>query len=509
MRRPVLLLLAPLLLAVSAAPRDEAERAQRGRRIYLEGVSPSGAEITAVLGEGVELPASSVPCASCHGRDGKGRPEGAVFPSDLTWESLTRPYSVQLPGGRRRPPYDERLLKRAIALGIDAGGTPLHVAMPRFRMSLGDMQDLLEYLRQLGRQADPGVGESEVRIGVLLPPRGELTAMGEAVRAALSARFAEVDERGGLYGRRIELRFLEAPGPPAQRRAATADFLDREPVFSGVAAFLAGADEELASLFEERGVPLVGPFTLHPREGGRYVFYIHAGVESQARALARTARQDPRPSTPRPAVAAPADPDLDAAVKALQQEMEGWAPVRVARYPRESPEAEDLARQLKGADPIFFLGSGEEALALLRAADGLGWRPSLFATAAAADGRLFEAPPAFDGRIRLALPAPPDLQPSYRALAAARGLPDAHVSAQLAALAAAEVLIEGLEGAGRDLTRDRLVEKLEALHRFETGYAPPVTYGKARRLGARGAYLVRLDLRAHRLVPAGGWLEVD
>ena len=41
--------------------------------------------------------------------------------------------------------------------------------------------------------------------------------------------------------------------------------------------------------------------------------------------------------------------------------------------------------------------------------------------------------------------------------------------------------------AGRDLSREKLVDQLETLRGFATGYAPPVTYASGRRLGARGA----------------------
>ena len=38
----------------------------------------------------------------------------------------------------------------------DPAGNKLHVAMPRFRMSLQDMEDLAAYVRQLGTRDDPG-----------------------------------------------------------------------------------------------------------------------------------------------------------------------------------------------------------------------------------------------------------------------------------------------------------------------------------------------------------------
>ncbi|HEY4588240.1 MAG TPA: hypothetical protein VII86_03395, partial [Thermoanaerobaculia bacterium] len=88
-----------------------------------------------------------------------------------------------------------------------------------------------------------------------------------------------------------------------------------------------------------------------------------------------------------------------------------------------------------------------------------------FATGAAADDALFAAPAAFDGKIFIALPSPPggpegETAAPYRALGP---LPADNLSAQWAALGAAEVLIEGLKRAGRDLSRERLVDQLETL----------------------------------------------
>lgn len=447
-----LLLLLPVLAAASSVTPPDRQSLERGRRIYQEGTGSPESPVTAVMGDGgVEVPAASLPCAGCHGRDGKGRPEGGVKPSDLTSTTLSKPYGVTHPDGRKHPPYDARLLKRAISLGLDPAGNPLDATMPRFRMSLQDMEDLTAYLQQLGTGSDPGVSDTTVRVGVLLPPAGPLSGMGKEVRAAVTARFEVLNREGGLYGRKLEARFFEAPELADQRRSWTADFLDREEVFAGLAGFFAGADAELASLFMEKQVPMVGPFTVHPREAvplNRYVFYLLPGIEAQEKALIRFAARS------------------------------GWPEPR---------------RPGSGADPVLFPGSGPEALAFLQEADRRGWHPRFLATGAAADGSLFSAPAAFEGKIYLALPTSPE----------------GSGSAREAALAAADVLIEAIRRAGRDLGREKLVDQLESLRGFETGLVPPLTYGPGRRLGARGAYVARLDLREKRLVPQGGWIEVE
>jgi len=513
----LLALTAPLLLESGLEGAAELTPEEvRGRQVYQEGTSPSGGTIVAVLGDAqIEIPASSVPCASCHGKDGRGRPEGGVSPSDLRWGSLTRPYGVTHPGGRTHPAYDERLLKRAVSLGFDPAGNTLHVAMPRFRMSLQDMADLVAYVKRLGGDPAPGVSETVVRIGVVLPPPGALAPLGAAVRAALEAQCARWNTEGGIYGRTLELRFLEPPAPAADRRTAVAAFLDHEEVFAVLAPFLPGAEAELTALFGEREIPVIGPFTLHPRgDAGRSIFYLLPGLEAQGRALARFARTLPAGAEgTRPGIAAAAGDDLAATIAGIREAGQWPSPPSLVRWPAGAFEPAEAARSLAavGADPVFFLGSGAEAVALLRAAEAIGWHPRLLLTAAAADAPLFFAPAAFDGRLFVALPAlagdpPPE---AWRSLAATGSLSQQHLSAQLTALAAAEVLAEGLRRTGRDLSRDRLVEQLEGLRKLPIVYGPPITYSPLRRLGANGAYILKMDREHRTFLPVGGWVEAD
>ena len=87
---------------------------ERGKRIYLFGTGAGKTLVTATLGEGDPIPASTFPCANCHTATGQGKAEGGIIPSDITWTTLTKPYDLTSSSGRKRGPYTERLLKRAI-----------------------------------------------------------------------------------------------------------------------------------------------------------------------------------------------------------------------------------------------------------------------------------------------------------------------------------------------------------------------------------------------------------
>src|SRR6266403_1968586 len=95
----------------------------------------------------VRVPASVMPCAGCHGRDGRGKPEGGVTPPNITWDNLTKPYGMTREDGRKRITYTGALLKQAILMGVDPGGVKLQAAMPRYSFTQSDFADLLAYLR--------------------------------------------------------------------------------------------------------------------------------------------------------------------------------------------------------------------------------------------------------------------------------------------------------------------------------------------------------------------------
>ena len=182
----------------AAAQDSLALKQSRGRQIYLQGTSQSGKDVLAYIGDAsLEVPASTIPCAGCHGLDGRGKPEGGVNPSNVTWEYLTKPYGVKHASGRQHPPYSERGVELAITRGIDPGGNKLLQAMPRYVMAREDLADLVTYLQLLGKEQAPGVTDNKIVIGTLVPSSGYLVEMGQAVTAATKAVFAEVNSQGG------------------------------------------------------------------------------------------------------------------------------------------------------------------------------------------------------------------------------------------------------------------------------------------------------------------------
>ena len=489
----------------------------RGKQIYLHGTSDSGEDITATVGnEGLTLPASSVPCASCHGRDGLGRREGGVIPPDIRWSELTKVYGHVHENGRKHDAFSEVSLARLIRSGRDPAHNQIDSSMPRYAMGKKDMQDLLAYLNFLEHDADPGLEEKRIQIGTLLPLRGPRAAVGQAMAQVLLAQFREINKDGGIYGRQLELLAIPHGDSPSVTVENLKSAFTKEGLFAMVGAYTVGVDDEVLEVLRQEGAPLVGPFTLNP--GDQFMnpssFYMYPGFDDQARVLVQLA-QDEKGS--RVALVAPEgqamDRVLNAAGEVLPYDDSGISDP--LRYESGRMDGGGMAEALvkKGANAVLFLGNHAELMALMKALDERGQAPRIYLLSAFIAQPLYDAPAAFDKRIFLAYPTlskdmSMDGRNEYLRLADMHALPRDHLQSQIAAFAASKLMIQGLRGAGSTLTREKLVKAIEALYRYDTGVTPPLTYGPNRRVGARGAHVMVVDLEKKTNKGVGEWREV-
>jgi hypothetical protein len=183
--------------------------------------------------------------------------------------------------------------------------------------------------------------------------------------------------------------------------------------------------------------------------------------------------------------------------------------------PADAADAERLARRLRGeAKVVFAPGLGAAAAEGLFRVAGDDWRPDVLLPAALASTAVFRPPSTFRGRIFLSLPSIPSdvaqrAREEYRELGRRHDLPAQSLPLQRSALASAHLLVEGLRRSGRATTRERLIAALEEMRGYRTGFGPPLTYGPNRRIGCRGAYLATLETSTGRVVPVGGWRDLD
>jgi ABC-type branched-subunit amino acid transport system substrate-binding protein len=514
-----LLLAAGLALAGAAAGSAElGEREQAGRQIYLKGVSPSGARITALIGmSGLELSGDAIACGNCHGEDGRGRAEGGIVPPSIEWSELVKPYGHDHDGRRRHGPFDERSLQRTLMQGFDPEGNRLDGAMPRYSMSAYDFGSLVAYLKKLESDLDPGLGAQALRIGTLLPADGRMGDLGKAVRELLAAYFETLNARGGIHGRKLELVVEPLPDDMAQAPERARALLAERNVFAVLAPVSAGVEKGLADAARATQVPVIGPLTLFPEQAqasNPYVFHLLPGVTEMARLLARHAARDLKLAD-RPIALWHAD---HAEGRARAHELEaslhesGWHKVITLPLPAHGASHDALAATLKSraVAGVLVLAPGAEFGALAAALARIDWALQLLVPGPLASRDLLALPPLFRDHVTLAYPTAPGNQQesALRDLAQLlQGRADAraHQPSLVSAYGAALLLVEGLKRTGRDLSRRKLLATLETVQSFDTGLMPRLSYNPDRRIGAPGGYLVAVDLEGKGLRPIGGY----
>lgn len=514
--------LAVVLIPTESPARSLTVQEKRGRELYLKMKSPSGAEIKAFMGRGsIEAPGWTLPCVSCHGLEGEGLSEHGISATAVTWEDLTRPRWFKRIKTREHPPYDEAAFARAVREGIDPAGNRLDPYMPRFVIASEDLEDLIAYLKVIGRLSDPGVSDNAVKLGTVLPAQGVFAELGQAMRAVLEAFFDEINQKGGIYNRKIELIHEDSGASSPSIPAALNKLIEERGVFAVVSPFTLGADQEAAALAETHEVPMIGPFTLFPEDIhalNRYTFYLLSGLREMARANVVYAGEILKGSNPAIAVVFDEREENEDIAQAVEDQagMRDWTSIRRFPYGKTAFDPAPVAGALQQdqVEAVFFLGPWLDLRAFIQEAERRKWYPFIFVAGVRVTPEIFQIPAGFNGRVVLAYPTLPSDQTAegmkaFHALIRKYDLAGRHTAAQVSAYCAAAILVEGIKAAGGRLSREKLVRALDGLFKFETHLIPPVTYNPNRRIGALGAHVVTVDLERKTFSDTGNWIGLD
>jgi ABC-type branched-subunit amino acid transport system substrate-binding protein len=352
----------------------------------------------------------------------------------------------------------------------------------------------------------PGVTANSITIGSLAPLTGDNAETGSAIKALLTAYFDDLNQqRGGIYGRRVVLRFAES-GDNSAATLKNAKRLAATPVFAMVAPFVPDAEQKLASVAQASKMPLVGLLALSvPTESvNREVFYLLPGFQQLEQELVRFAATG---KTSEKTAVVVADNKLQTDVAAAMQAT--WKELNIEK-PQEfvfsAANGAEIVRDLhsQGIERVFFIGDGEQLAPWIEAADKAEWAPRVFVLGPLLDESILGAPARFQGRIFAAYP---QLQPEVGAVdefdyfLSSHNLASDHRLVQISAYCAAKILVEALARAGKNVTREKLVLTLEQMRDFRTGLLPGITFGANRRVGSFKAEIVCVDLASHSFQP--------
>jgi hypothetical protein len=163
----VLPLLAVLMIGCDATKlenaTDDAADSNAGRKMYREGILPSGEPMTAIVAGDVPVLGTQFSCRSCHGYSGMGAAEGQYIVPSIAGQFLFAPSPQPA-----RPAYTQDSLARLLRDGVTPGGRQLGELMPLYRLTDDEVAAMAAYLAGLSSGSSPGVDNTVIRFAMVI-----------------------------------------------------------------------------------------------------------------------------------------------------------------------------------------------------------------------------------------------------------------------------------------------------------------------------------------------------
>jgi Periplasmic binding protein len=307
--------LANLMLVANAKPPTAiSAQVELGRRIYMEGILPSGKPAQGKRANSVQVEGAAAACEICHRRSGMGSLEGNIVVPPITGRFLfaredNRPLALVDPREpknvtRAHIPYTQSSFTKAIRQGINVGGRTLSPLMPHYDLSNGEVKAVMAYLRQLSADLSPGVGKDTLHFATIVTPDVDpkpREVMIGMIRKAFTQRNASQEEYSGRMRmpidliprtlRNWQLTVWELQGAPDTWGAQLAEKYRKEPVFAVISGLSNTTWEPVHTFCQQEKLPCMLPsIALPPTEAAFYPLYYSRGVALEADVLAKHLR---------------------------------------------------------------------------------------------------------------------------------------------------------------------------------------------------------------------------
>ncbi|MEO5573964.1 MAG: cytochrome c [Gammaproteobacteria bacterium] len=528
------------VVPMSFAAISDQQQLELGKRIYREGVLPSGGTLRASVQGGVPLTGAQAACVRCHQRSALGSSEGGkVVPplrGTMAPEPAVVPEKASSPprNGSGRHTYSAVTLSRALREGVDPAGRKFDTLMPAYQLSRDEVAALHAYLSAFPAGPDPGVDGRNIHFATVIAgavntvsrqallnvlqtyfKEKNAETRSETVRRAYAARAQEKMYRAH---RTWVLHVWELKGSPASWPAQLENYYRQQPVFALLSGVSAGDWQPVHDFCERREVPCLFPNTDAPpvADDALYSIYFSKGVALEAQVLARHLR-------------APAHGALTGTM--MQVYRDDGAGRRAAQALRAALSGADAAklvdRVITGGSPTEqFWGTLLERdrpsllMLWLHTADLTGLRAVLkpvangvFLSSSLIGDDLRQLPQALPGQGYL-------LHPFVLAQDRDRTLARTRIWLRSRKIVAADerllansyfavtVAGEALMHMRDNFSRDYFIERVEHSvdNALNSSVYPHVSLGPGQRYASKGAYIIRLQEGQPTSAPVSGWI---
>ncbi|SBT09474.1 Extracellular ligand-binding receptor [Candidatus Accumulibacter aalborgensis] len=327
-----------------------------------------------------------------------------------------------------------------------------------------------------------GVTDNSILIGMTAPFSGPSGPYGLDMKMVINAYFRQVNESGGIHGRKLELRALDDGYESDRAVANTRALINQEKVFALLASY--GSSPTTAAMNEVFGiakVPLVGAISgadslrQSPRDNrnNRYMFNVRASYANETEAIVN---QLVSLGFKNIAVFYQNDgfgnSGLDGVVAELKKHNQ--TPSAVATVQRNTVEVGQAVQDIAKVNPqaVIMVTLHKASAAFVREMRKARQTPQ-FMTLSPVGADLLVQELGDEARgigISQVMPYPwNDTLPMVRDYHKLLGQPGQASYLGLEAYAMAKVLVDAIRKSGKDLTREKLVASLESMQNHDLG----------------------------------------
>ena len=320
-----------------------------------------------------------------------------------------------------------------------------------------------------------GVTADTILIGQSAALSGPAEQLGKEMKAGAEAYFDAVNQSGGINGRKIKLLSLDDGYEPEKAAANTMKLITEDKILALFGYVGTPTSNAALPIFTEAKVPFVGAFTgaQSLREPfNRYIFNVRASYFDETEAIVQHLVQS---GSKRIAVFYQNDAYGKAGLAGVERAMKkrNLAITSLATVERNTVDVAKAVQSMSKDNPtaIIMISAYKSCAAFIKAMQAANAFPQFwnvsFVGAKALSKELGE-----DGRgvhISQVVPFPSDVTPIVREYQKRIGDADKYSFTSLEGYIAAKVLVEGLRRAGKNPTRESLVDGLAGMGKVDLG----------------------------------------
>ncbi len=362
--------------------------------------------------------------------------------------------------------------------------------------------------------AEVGVTDTTIKLGTYQPLSGPAAPYATLGRT-LSAYFTMLNDRGGIHGRKIELLIRDDGYNPANTRLVVKELVERDKVFAFVGGLGTATGLAVMDYLNDTRIPHVAPasgYSGWSNPPKRYIFAQSINYSVESRLLTHYAAEQLKAK--KLAVFYQNDPlgkeGLEGVTDMARKKR--LPPIATISYERTDTDFSSHALNLQrsGADIVLLWSISKATASLLKEAARIGYRPKWISSLVNLDPVMFKlAGEAWEGAIVASpytLYDAPEAAP-YRKFMQ-KYLPGEPIGGfSIGGYAVAEIMAEALQRAGRDLTREQLVQALETFNNWNGVMAHHITWGPGRRQGQNSLFFARAQKGEY--VKISDWMTLD